>query len=209
MYIPDHFNETNPDHLREVMRQHDFATVMTAQDTPDGLPMISHIPLVLEGEDRLIGHTARSNPHWRLFENGRPTRAIFHGPHGYVSPRWYVSDKLVPTWNYVVVHATGSARVMTDEEECLKAMEKLVAIYETGEEGWRMNRLSERAITGLLRGIVPFEIRIEQLEGKFKLSQNRSAEDKDGVIRHLGNSVNSTDRDLAAWMADIQEESAD
>lgn len=201
MYIPTHFEETNRNALQTVMRDYDFATLVTPQDDPLGLPMITHLPLLLEDEDRLLGHMARTNPHWRLFDEDRPSLAVFHGPHGYVSPRWYASSKNVPTWNYVSVHASGPAKPVTDQNRCLEVMEKLVGRYETGPDAWRMDILPDKAFDGLMRGIVVFEMPIDKLEGKFKLSQNRTTEDQEGVIRHLSNSVQASDRELAAWMA--------
>lgn len=209
MYIPPHFQETDGQLLRTVMGDHDFATLVTPKMDPTDIPMVTHLPLLLCGEDRLVGHVARTNPHWRLFEDTRQSLAIFQGPHGYVSPRWYVSDGQVPTWNYVTVHATGRVSPVRDETRCLEIMQDLVATYETGDDGWRMDNLPERTLSGLVHGIVIFEMRIERLDGKFKLSQNRKPKDQDGVIRHLGNSTNATDRDLAAWMSAVQKEPTD
>jgi transcriptional regulator len=124
-------------------------------------------------------HLARQNPAWRDFE--REVLVVFQGPHAYVSPRWYVSEpetSRVPTWNYVVVHAYGRARVLGDEGT-MEVVEALTREHE-GEDGWRPD-LSTKARQGMLRAIVGFELEELRLEGKLKLSQNRLPADRDAV----------------------------
>lgn len=201
MYIPSHFSENDPERLRAVIRQFDFATMLTP--LADGSTLeITHLPLLLDGDDRLLGHMARVNPHWRLFSEDRPTTVVFHGPHGYISPRWYTSDSLVPTWNYVTVHVTGRPQVITDPARCRDVMDQLVDRHEHGEDAWNSGRLPEKALEGLMRGIVVFEMHIDEIRGKFKLGQNKKSQDRESAIRHLANSQSADDRELAAWMAD-------
>jgi transcriptional regulator len=141
---------------------------------------VSHIPFLPErgadGAIRLLGHVARGNEQWKALEGAEHLVAIFQGPHAYVSPTWYASHPSVPTWNYSVVHAHGSARLM-DEAGLHDLLMRLSAIYEAGNpKPWRMSELPAAYVDSMLKMIVGFEIEVERLEGKFKLSQNRPAE---------------------------------
>jgi transcriptional regulator len=128
---------------------------------------------------------ARANPHWRELEAAGEVLVIFAGPHAYVSPRWYAHHPSVPTWNYAVVHARGKARLV--EPEALPALlGRLTRQYEEGRPApWRMQDLPADFTPKLLAAIVGFEIAVERLEGKFKLSQNRRPADLEGVIAAL------------------------
>jgi transcriptional regulator len=177
LYLPDHFRSDAPDREFQLIERHAFGTLVTT--TGEGEPQVSHIPFVPErdanGRLRLLGHVARANPHWQALE-ARPSLAIFHGPHAYVSPGWYANHPSVPTWNYAVVHAHGRARLM-DEAELHELLMKLSAHYESGRpRPWRMAELPAAYVDTMLKSIVGFEIEVERLEGKFKLSQNRPAE---------------------------------
>ena len=141
---------------------------------------MSHIPFVVDrgddGSARLLGHVARGNDQWAALEGAQHVAAIFQGPHAYVSPTWYVTHPSVPTWNYAVVHVHGKARLM-DEAELHDLLMRLSAIYEAPNAmPWRMSELPADYVSMMLKAIVGFEIGIERLEGKFKLSQNRPAE---------------------------------
>ena len=177
LYVPPHFRVDDRDALHAFMEQHAFGTLVTSG--PSGMH-VSHIPFLPErGEDgaiRLLGHVARGNDQWRALEEAQHLVAIFQGPHAYVSPTWYASHPSVPTWNYAVVHAHGKARLM-DEAELHDLLMRLSAIYEAGNpKPWRMSELPASYVSTMLQAIVGFEIEVERLEGKFKLSQNRPAE---------------------------------
>ena len=136
----------------------------------------------------LIAHVARANPIWRRFAPGREVLVVFQGPHAYVSPDWYAASGLVPTWNYVAVHGYGVPRLLEGEAAATAALAALSDAMEAGlapKPPWRLERLSESARRGLVRGIVAFEIELLRLEGKQKLNQNRSAADRAGVIAAL------------------------
>lgn len=197
MYVPKAFAEDDPDRLAALIEAHDFATLFT--DGPDG-PFATHLPLLLDRargpRGTLIGHVARANPHWKSFD-GRRGLAVFAGPHAYVSPRWYASQPAVPTWNYIAVHATGRVRAVEDPAALRATMDALARRYE-GEGPWTIAGLPEKFTDGMMRGIVGLEFAIEALEGKAKLSQNRSAADRAGVIAALG------DHELAAAMRERQ-----
>src|SRR5262249_30848142 len=146
---------------------------------------VTHLPFLLDsarGErGTLVAHVARANPIWRVFDGSLPVLAIFHGPHGYVSPAWYTSRNAVPTWNYVVVHVHGTPRLLETEDRRRKALEALVEVYEAGRpDPWSIDELPSATFSELSQAIVAFEIPIDRLEGKFKLSQNREHEDRAG-----------------------------
>jgi transcriptional regulator len=150
--------------------------------------MVSHVPFVVDedagGALRLHGHVARANPHWRMLEVS-PALVIFSGPHGYISPTWYEKHPSVPTWNYAVVHAHGAARLV-DAVALERTLGRLSAHYESGNPApWRIEGLERDYVETMVRAIVGFEIAVERLEGKFKLSQNRIPADQRRVIEAL------------------------
>jgi len=176
LYIPPHFRVDDPDDLFAFMERNAFATLVSTGEA--GLH-VSHIPLLPEregGKVRLLGHVARGNAQWQALESARDVLAIFHGPHAYVSPGWYQGHPAVPTWNYAVVHAHGRARLM-DEAELHDLVVRLSNTYEARRaKPWKATELPADFVGNLLKAIVGFEIEVERLEGKFKLSQNRAAE---------------------------------
>ncbi len=177
LYVPPHFAAHDPDRIFDFVQRHAFATLVSGGGA--GLE-VSHIPFVAErgpeGKVRLLGHVARANAHWQSLEGAPEVLAIFHGPHGYVSPGWYQQHPAVPTWNYAVVHARGKATLM-EEAELHELLMRLSAIYEDGRPNpWRMSELPADFVSGLLKAIVGFSIDVERIEGKFKLSQNRPQE---------------------------------
>jgi transcriptional regulator len=177
LYIPPHFRVEDRDALYAFMEQYAFGTLVTSGAA--GMH-VSHIPFLPErgadGAIRLLGHVARANEQWKAIEDADHLVAIFQGPHAYVSPTWYANHPSVPTWNYSVVHAHGKARLM-DEAELHDLLMRLSATYEAGNpKPWRMSELPPAYVDSMLKMIVGFEIEVERLEGKFKLSQNRPAE---------------------------------
>jgi transcriptional regulator len=186
MYIPAAFREDRLDVLHDAMRQNSFATIVSA--APDGL-IATHLPLLLDASQgtygTLIGHVARENPHWRAFDGETETLAIFQGPHAYISPSWYTSPYAVPTWNYVAVHAYGRPRLVEDDAKLYDIVAKLVETFERQfDYAWDLAARRDYA-EKLLKNIVGFELPIARLEGKRKLSQNRSRADQEGVIAGL------------------------
>lgn len=177
MYVPDHFREDRPEVLQEAVRRIGFATLVT-QDLG-----ANHLPMLLEG-NVLVGHVARANPVWKAGEGA--ALAVFLGPHAYVSPNWYPSKaetgKAVPTWNYITVHARGAIRWVQDPDWLRAHVTALSQAHEFGRpEPWAVADAPGSYIDTMLRGIVGFELAIETLEGKYKLSQNRDAADRAGV----------------------------
>lgn len=201
MYIPNAFAETDRERLHALIEAYDFATLITSSGAA---PMVSHLPFLLDRSagpnGTLQAHMARANPHWQNF--GGEALVVFHGPHGYVSPTWYEPGRpAVPTWNYAVVHAYGTPRIVDDPQELRGQLEQLSARYEAGRSpAWTMDSQAPDYIDAMLNGIVGFEIPIARLDGKFKLSQNRSVADQLRVARALADGGSELDRALARLM---------
>lgn len=200
MYTPAAFRMQDPKKLAEFMRAHSFATLLTHHD---GELLASHLP-VLHDPDRnvLISHMARANPQWKHFNSEREVLVTFQGPHAYVSPAWYLTEQAVPTWNYAAVHVYGIPRILDNHERVVELLGHTVQTYEEGRDNpWRYN-LSTEFRDKLIQSIVAFEIEITRIEGKWKLGQNRSQEDCQGVYNALSNSANSVHQQLASLMMD-------
>ena len=182
MYVPDHFAERDLAVLHGWMRQHAFGLLVTARG---GALEATHLPLWLDAgqgpHGTLYGHVARGNPHGRCFDGETRALAVFTGPHAYVSPRWYERPS-VPTWNYLAVHAEGVLRPLEDAAQLRLALARLTETYE-GEGGFEA--LPQDLVSRLSRGILAFELPIEKLTGKRKLSQNKTAADRAGVSAAL------------------------
>lgn len=187
MYVPDHFRELRAEVLQDLMERHPLATVVAV--TTEGLTA-NHIPLQARltagGKGTLRGHIARANSLWRQLPPDAPVLAIFTGADAYISPNWYPSKrehgKAVPTWNYATVHVNGTIRFIEDKEWLRDFVGALTDIHEHGRpHRWHVSDAPADYIDGMLRAIVGFEIEIGRVLGKFKGSQNRSAEDRAGV----------------------------
>jgi transcriptional regulator len=199
MYVPELYARQDVAALHDFMRRHSFATVITQHE---GAPFASHLPLVVNAgvgaQGALVGHMARNNPQWQDMAAGQEVLAIFHGPHAYVSGGWYESNAMAaPTWNYTVVHAYGRARILS-EDELVEALHRLVDENEQGYAApWKLE-LTEVQRERALPAIVGFEIELARIEGKFKLGQNRSEQDRRRVIAQLAQSESG--KELAQWM---------
>lgn len=210
MYTPPAFREDRPEVLHALMRAARLALLVSA--APDGgAPEATHLPMLLEpGEGphgTLYGHVAKANPHWRTLAAGGPARAIFPGPEAYVSPSHYASKaehgRVVPTWNYVAVHAIGPVEVVEDAARLHALVSRLTDHHEGPRaDPWAVADAPEPFVAGQLKGIVGIVLRIGTLIGKRKLSQNRSEADRAGVVQGLGASADPADRAVAAAMQD-------
>jgi transcriptional regulator len=185
MYVPRRYQENDREKILSFMKENSFAIVVTVRE---GLPVASHIPLAIErnqyGEDVLIGHISRGNDQKNSLLEGTKLLCIFPGPHAYISPRWYTQLN-VPTWNYISVHAYGTLRIM-EGEELKAALSRLVNTYEQQMPNpMKLEDLPEKMFNDDVRGIIGFEIKIEELQAAFKLSQNRDAESYSNVIEQL------------------------
>ena len=191
MYRPEAFDEPDVAKLHALIRSRPLAALVTLND--DGLEA-SHVPLVLypdEGEfGTLRGHLARANPQWRAHAPDVEALCIFSGPDAYITPSWYETKKetgkVVPTWNYVTVHAYGPLSVVQDRDWLLRNVNAITDQQERSQpQPWKVGDAPERFTETMLRGIVGIEIRIGRLEGKWKASQNRPEADRVGVIEGL------------------------
>lgn len=205
MYTPPAFREDDPAALAAIMREAGLSTLVTS--TEDGL-VATPLPLILdenEGEfGTLYGHVAKANNQWKLAPKGEAL-AIFSGPDAYVTPSWYASKrehgKVVPTWNYVAVHAHGPVEFFEDAERLREIVTRLTLRHEAGRaEPWAVSDAPNRFIDAQLRGIVGLRLPIARLFGKRKMSQNRPEADRAGVAAGLGGSVREMDRTVAAMV---------
>jgi transcriptional regulator len=212
LYQPPAFREERPEVLRGLIRSARLA--MLVSNGPDGVPDVTHLPLLLveeDGAEALIGHVARGNPHWRRLADAGRAVAVFHGVEAYVSPNWYPSKaehhKVVPTWNYEAVHAEGPVEIVEDAERLHDFVARLTAAREAAQpRPWSVADAPAAFVAGQLRGIVGFSLRVERLVGKRKLSQNRAPADRDGAIAGLEASGDARDQDAASAMRTVADE---
>ena len=184
MYVPKAFVQADTRTLHEFVDRHGFAVLCSTDEA--GVPCANHLPLLWDRDapapGALVGHMARANPQWRQAD-GKPVLAVFSGPHHYISPAWYQAQDVVPTWNYLAVHVTGTFRATHDRDALLRIVTDAVSVYESSRSSpWQLD-LSEDVLAGLLRQIVGFRIEITGLEGKWKLGQNRPPEQREGRHR--------------------------
>jgi transcriptional regulator len=191
MYLPKHFEVSDPSVLRNLMRDHPFATVVVADAS--GLSA-DHIPLLVMGDDvsgwKLAGHVARANPLWKKAEAGIDCLVIFHGPQHYISPNWYATKKehgkVVPTWNYEVVHVQGCLRAMDDVVWLREFLQRLTETHEADQpKPWQVEDAPEEYLQRMLQAVVGIEIEIVTLTGKAKLSQNQPESNQESLIAAL------------------------
>ena len=187
MYLPRHFEQHDAEALQRLMREHPLATLVTLQD---GLPTADHVPLEFDATTQTLrGHVARANPLWRAAA-GQPVLAVFSGPQAYITPSWYPSKaathKVVPTWNYTVVHAHGVLRAVEDAPWLHTLVSRLSDHHESPRaQPWAVSDAPDDYVQQMLRAIVGIEIPVDRLIGKWKISQNRAEPDRLGVADGL------------------------
>lgn len=191
MYLPTHFSEQRIAVLHDTIKTNPLGTLISLQES--GL-QADHIPFtIVPGpgpHGTLHGHVARANPLCQEIDDNQEALIVFNGPQAYVSPSWYPSKnihgKVVPTWNYVVVHAYGQLSLIHDTDWLLAHVTAMTAQQEARlQQPWQVSDIPDGFIDKMLTGIVGIEIVLTRLEGKWKLSQNRSAEDRAGVVAGL------------------------
>ena len=187
MYVPS-FNRIDDDgEIRRFVaaaRSAEFVTV-----DPDGVPVATLLPIMWDG-DTVVAHMARANPQWKTIAPDSPALLICSGPEAYISPSWYAAKaehgRVVPTWNYSAVHLSGTVRVHEDRDWLRDVVTQLTGVHEdVRSEPWHVSDAPEKYIDGQLGGIVGLEITVTRVEGKAKLSQNRSEADRRGVVSGL------------------------
>ncbi|BDC50132.1 hypothetical protein F183_A24480 [Bryobacterales bacterium F-183] len=198
VYIPARHKVEDLGELHNFMDEFAFVDLITT--TPS--LHITHIPVLLDrtagnGKGTIFGHIAKANPQTKAFFAGAPATIVFHGPHTYISPAWYTNPMgAVPTWNFAAVHASGKLKAIDEPKQLHGLLAKLVAKFEksyVANPTYDFAKLPEAYITGMLGGIVGFELPIDTLEGKFKLGQERSDADKEGVLSNLKNANHERD----------------
>ena len=204
LYTPTHFAVQDRALAAALMRAHPFATLVTPGADE---PLVSHVPLLLieEGDAwRLLGHVARANPHWETWRERSRVLAVFHGGDAYISPALYATRKAVPTWNYAVVHALGVVELWHDSENKEQVLKALIDRHD-GAYRSQWDELDSAYREGMKGGIVAFAIAVERLDAKFKLSQNRPADDRARVLQAMQDGGDK-EQALARWTEQISGE---
>lgn len=206
MYLPAHFEECRPEALHALMRAHPLATVVTMSSS--GL-VANHLPLHLgTGDDGgvvLQGHVARANPVWKDLVADTETLAVFRGADSYITPDWYPAKrehgKVVPTWNYAAVHAYGQLRIVDDPVRVREIVTRLTAVHEAPRaRPWRLDDAPADYLEGMMRAIVGIELVVTRLTGKWKVSQNQPAANREGVIAGLEEDGSERARTMATMV---------
>ena len=185
MHVPSAFAQTNLTTLFDFIEEHSFALLVSQAD---GHPVASHRPLLLDRDaaphGRLVGHMARANKQWA--EASEEVPAIFSRPHTYISPTWYESEKVVPTWNYLARHAYGILHIVDERPRLIEIVRDFVDFYEASlPRPWSIEDVDDQFVDGLVDRIVGFHIDITGIEGKWKLNQNQPASRRKKVAGHL------------------------
>ena len=203
MYIPKYHALTDVNAMHTHIQQHPLGAWVVA--TTEGL-VANHIPFFLNQEPapfgQLIGHVSRANPVWRQLADGQPCVVMFMGPQAYITPSWYPSKamhgKVVPTWNYVTVHAHGTARAIQDTDWILQMVQQLTNAQESARPApWQVTDVPGDFIEQKLRAIVGIEINIDRLEGRIKVSQDKEEADRAGVMQGLSQEPDSGSQAMA------------
>jgi transcriptional regulator len=197
MYIPEYFKINDKEIIYEVIEKNSFATLFSQHN---GEPYATHLPLTLNREnDLLYGHFALQNEQWKDIESQK-VLVTFQGPHCYISPSWYETNKAVPTWNYVAIHVYGHLKILENKQEIFHSLQDMVSKYEEPNSSYNLNDIDPTYIEGMSRGIVGFKIEITKMEGKMKLSQNHSIERKKLIIKSLEDSTDQNNKEIADLM---------
>lgn len=209
MYTESFYREESVTVLHDVMQQVGLVSLITMGR--DGIDA-THVPVIVDVDDgdkgTIHGHLFRGNTQWKNVNDQFPALVIFSGPEAYVSPSWYKTKEenpnVVPTWNYASIHAYGKIKFYEDSDRLLSMIAKLTEKHEAHrDQPWAVTDAPDEYIQKLLRGIVGFEIPIDRLEGKFKMSQNKTEEDRLGVIRGLQNDPAKQAGEVADFMLNM------
>jgi transcriptional regulator len=184
IYIPERHAETDRAFLLDFIEEFSFGMVISSH----GGLRASNVPTLLRRPSTIWWHLAKSNPQNAALAASSDVMLVFRGPHAYISPNWYQTKNVVPTWNFAVVHARGKVTRLDSDEAFAQSLSQLVARNEQrygGGDRWRYNDLPDSYLKGMRQGIVAWQLEIESLEGKFKLGQERSSPDRDGTLEGL------------------------
>lgn len=206
MYQPKHFEESRPEILHGILREHPFATLVTQSDAG---PEVNHLPFVFDAaagpHGTLRGHVARANRIWQTTRPGSEAIAVFQAAQHYISPNWYpgkaADPRVVPTWNYAVVHVHGPITFIEDKAWLHALVTALTDQHEAGRpDRWQVSDAPAEYLEKMLGAIVGIEIPVTRLVGKVKASQNRGASDREGVVRGLGGESGEAASAMSRWV---------
>lgn len=204
MYTPKHFQLTDNQEAIGFMQKYSFATIVTMLN---GVPEATHLPFLVEqhGEELvLVSHFAKANPQASAVFN-ETSLVIFTEPHAYISPSNYEKEQNVPTWNYLSVHAYGKATLIDDKTQVAQLLEKMIGFYEAAyREQW--DKLPDDYKHKMMNGITAFEIVVTDLQGKKKLSQNRTEVERKNIITSLSSSADKNEQEIAAYMSALKKD---
>lgn len=198
MFIPHEYRLTDRAEILAFMRRYNFAAIVSQAD---GVPLATHLPFHImeqDGDIVLTAHFARANKQWQHIEE-QTVLVIFSQPHAYISPVHYDKEQNVPTWNYMAIHAYGKCVVIDDMAKGIEILEQMILQSEPAYKA-QWDRLDDKYKMGLYKGIVPVEITIDSVQAAGKLSQNKTAAEKERIINALSQSSDSAERDIAAYM---------
>lgn len=200
MYIPNHNLETDKKEILDFIKRFNFGTIVTVKDN---FPTGTHLPFLIEERGDsifLISHFAKANKQWQeLNEN---TLVIFSEPHAYISPKFYEKLQNVPTWNYISVHCYGHGKILDGENEKLNVIEKSINFFDDSYKA-QWDGLNEQYKIGQLKGIVAFEIEIDNVQAKKKLSQNKTENERNNIIHSFEQSEDSNEKIIAEYMKNL------
>jgi transcriptional regulator len=202
MYTPKHFQLTDEQKAIDFMQRYSFATIVTATDN---IPFATHIPfLVSKRDDKVVlsSHFAKGNPQANEIV-GKDVLVIFTEPHAYISPKHYEKETNVPTWNYIAVHAYGKATILSEGEQTANLLVQMISNYEA-DYLTQWNSLPDEYKQRMMKGIVAFEIIVDDLQGKQKLSQNRTEVERENIINALDKSDDTTEAEIAKYMSRLK-----
>lgn len=197
MYIPNQYQMTDEAEKISFMKRFNFATIITSKENK---PIATHLPFVIESGESVVlsAHFSKANEHWQLIESNE-SLIVFSEPHAYISPKHYEKEVTVPTWNYLSVHAYGRGKLISEETEVLEIMEKSIVSFESDYKAeWRKLPMDYKQ--KMLKGIVAFKIEVVELQGKKKISQNKTETEKNNIIQALEISENQNERLIAEYM---------
>ncbi|MBN6889873.1 transcriptional regulator [Cytobacillus horneckiae] len=197
MYIPKYFKIDDEEVIYDFIEKNGFATVFSQHN---GEPYATHLPLMLnESKNALFGHFARPNEQWKDIDD-QQILAVFQGPHCYISPTWYETTKAVPTWNYVSIHIYGKMEIVEDKKVIYNSLNDLVNKYESIDSIYNLDNVESSFIEGMSKGIVAFKLKITKIEAKAKLSQNHPVERQKLIIKHLEDTPQQDNIQIASLM---------
>lgn len=199
MYTPKHYNNTNTDQALGFMKRFNFGTIITSDAEK---PIATHLPFVISkegGKIILTSHFAKANEQANRFET-KKILTIFSEPHAYISPKFYDKKQNVPTWNYVSVHAYGTAKIIDEEKEVFRILEQMINSFESDYlKQWHELPVSYKS--RMAKGIIAFEIAVNELQFKEKLSQNKTETERKRIVNQFSDSENTNEKLIAKYMS--------